>query len=715
MGKFADSFTNLALSERDRWVLWVPVGFGVGIAIYFAIPSEPPLWLGPFLLVATASSGLIASKYHHSTTRTLVIVFSFILATLAIGFSAAKVRTIITSATVLQNPIGPLTINGRVMSIETFPTGIRITLDKPGISSLQPFQIPNQIRIRLRADQPDFMPGDWIRVRAKISPPSPPAAPGGFDFQRQAFFKGIGAVGFGLGRAEVIATASETGGQGIAFWIGKLRKDITRQIQTSLPGLHGGLAAALMTGEKRAVDEKVVQNLRDSGLAHLLSISGLHVGLVAVIVFAGLRFALALYPLIGLRYPIKKWASVAAILGAFGYAMIAGATLPTQRAFMMASLALIAVVFDRRGITMRALAWAASIVLLLQPESLLGPSFQMSFAAVMALVAVYEWITNRPDKLSPERYLLPNWLRMVGVYLVGIAITTFVAGLATAPYSAYHFNRFADYGVAANLIAVPITALWVMPWAVSAFALMPFGWESFALVPMSWGLELVIRVAETVSDWPGAVTLLPAIPVWGLMALSFGFVWLCLWRRHWRLWGGIPIALGISSLLFVEVPDLLVDAKGQIVALKNTRGDLQFSNLRQNRRMREMWLRMAGQEKSMGFKLNAGLVCDNSACLYKKQGQIISVVSEPEAMTEDCWAADAIVSLVPVRQYCPATIVIDKFDLWRYGTHALWIDGDKIIVKHADEGRGDRPWVMKKPKLKKARRQYFRKSPTSFP
>jgi len=699
MRNITDNLINFALSERDRWVLWIPVGFGVGISIYFWAPTEPPFWLGPLLLGATIASSMIALKCHPSTARTRIIVLLLIFATVTAGFSAAKIRTLSVDATVLQKSIGPLTISGRVTSIETFPIGIRVTLDKPGISKLQSFQIPDRIRIRLRAAQPHFMPGDWVRMRAKISPPSPPAAPGGFDFQRQAYFKGIGAVGFGLGRADVIASASETGGPGFAFRVGELRKGITQRIQSSLSGVYGGLAAALMTGEKRAVDEITVQNLRDSGLAHLLSISGLHVGLVAVIVFAGLRFVLALNPSIGLRYPIKKWASVAAILGAFGYAIIAGATLPTQRAFMMASLALLAVIFDRRGITMRALAWAAAIVLIVQPESLLGPSFQMSFAAVMALVAVYEWITGRKSSVSPEKSILPAWLRTIGVYLVGIAITTLVAGMATAPYSAFHFNRFADYGLAANLIAVPITALWVMPWAVVAFALMPFGWESIALTPMSWGLELVIRVAGRVSAWPGSVTLLPAIPVWGLLSLSFGFIWLCLWRKRWRVWGGLPIAFGISSLLFVEIPDLLVDTRGQLVALKNIKGELRLSNLHQNRRTRDMWLRMAGQRKPGTFSRKTGdtkLVCDESACIYRKNGQTVSVITTPNALIEDCWSADVIVSLVPIRRRCPAGVVIDRFDLWRYGTHALWIDRDKITVKNADAGRGNRPWVLKK-------------------
>ena len=219
--------------------------------------------------------------------------------------------------------------------------------------------------------------------------------------------------------------------------------------------------------------------LRDSGLAHRLALSGLRMGLVGGILFGGLRGGLALVPPLALRFPIKKWAAAAAILGAFAYGMVAGATVPTQRAFLMIGLVLAAVLFDRRGISMRTVAWAAVIVLLFRPESLLGPSFQLSFAAVVALIAVYEAVRDRRRLDGPL-----GWRRRIVLYIAGVALTTLVAGMATAPFAVYHFNRFADYGLAANLIAVPVTALWTMPRALVAFALMALGPETLARAPM---------------------------------------------------------------------------------------------------------------------------------------------------------------------------------------------------------------------------------------
>ena len=692
-------FFEPILRERERWVLWVPVALGAGVCLYFWLPVEPAAWTGPLVLVFSTIAALISRSVTPPLSIILTIV-AIVLMALGLGLTAAKTRTLNVEATVLQQNIGPTALTGRVEKIETFPVGVRVILTVPRISGLQPYQTPGRVSLRMKGRQPVFWPGDWIRVRARLSPPSPPAAPGGFDFQRHAFFRGIGAVGFGLGPAEVMALAKDTNGAGGGYFIARLRHHLTGLITTALPGIKGGVAAALMTGEKRAVDENTTQNLRDSGLAHLLSISGLHVGLVAGIIFTGVRFVLALMPFAGLRYPIKKWAAIAAILGAFCYAMIAGATLPTQRAFLMLSLALIAVVFDRRGISMRSLAWAAVVVMLIQPESLLGPSFQMSFAAVMALIAVYEWVTRRSQARRQERSILPDWVRTVGLYIAGVGLTTLVAGLATAPYSAFHFNRIADYGLAANLIAVPITALWVMPWAVISFALMALGLEAFSLTAMSWGLDLVIAVAETVSGWPGSVTLLPAMPDWGLVIISLGMIWLCLWQRRWRLWGLFPVVLGMASVFYTDPPDLLVDSKGQVVALKSDSGELRFSNLVRAKFTRETWLRQAGQRDMRTFKdwqdqSSAKLDCDVSGCLYQSRQRTLAIAHTPAALLEDCWHADAVISLIPIRRHCPASVVIDRFDLWRDGAHALWVRSDTIDIRTVNGERGDRPWVLK--------------------
>ncbi len=439
--------------------------------------------------------------------------------------------------------------------------------------------------------------------------------------------------------------------------------------------------------------------IRDSGLAHLLAISGLHIGLVAAILFIGLRAALALVPPLALRHPIKKWAAALAILGALAYALVAGTTVPTQRAFLMIGLVLLAVLLDRRGLSMRLVAWAAAVILVLRPENLLNASFQLSFAAVTALIAAYE---TGQARHAFGRGRMPSFYGRTVLYIGGVALTTVIATLATAPFVIYHFNRLAVYGLAANLVAVPTTALWIMPWAVIAFALIPLGLEILALAPMAWGTEVIIRVAETVAAWPGSVSLLPAMPTWGLTLVTLGGLWLCLWRGRWRLWGLAAAAIGVASIALTDVPDILVDGRGRLLAVRTDSGVLAVSSTRAERFSREIWLRRAGQKvpapwPDSGPGADGRMTCDSMGCIYRVRGYVVALVRLPDALFEDCRVADVVISSVPVRRRCAsARIVIDRFDLWRHGGHALWLEEDGVRVESVSRYRGRRPWVVRR-------------------
>jgi competence protein ComEC len=452
-----------------------------------------------------------------------------------------------------------------------------------------------------------------------------------------------------------------------------------------------------MTGDRAAIPEDVMRTFRDSGLAHLLAISGLHIGLFAGILFFGVRALLALIPPLALRFPIKKWAAAAAIPGAFAYALIAGATVPTQRAFVMVGLVLLAVLLDRQGLSMRLVAWAASVILLFKPESLLGASFQMSFAAVIALIAGYEfYIRRRARREGP----LP-WWRRPPAFLAGVAVTTLIASSATAPFAIYHFNRFAVFALAANLIAVPITSLLIMPAAVIAFFLMPVGLDHLALAPMGWGVEGVLWVARTVAGWPGSVVLLPAAPSFGLVLVVAGGLWLCLWRLRWRLLGLAAIALGIAAFSLGQKPDILVDGEGRLFAVRGADGSYLLSSRRRARFSGESWLRRVGQrpEASPAWPKGAAggrLSCDNLGCIYRKGGHLVALITDPMALIDDCRRADLVISTVPVRLPCPsAKRVIDRFDLWREGAHAIWLDPAGARIESVAQTRGTRPWVIK--------------------
>ncbi len=379
---------SLFVAEDERWALWSPVFLGLGIGIYFSLPVEPPLWLGAGAILTVF---LVVARLRAGGYRVLGVGLGLIAA----GFTVAQWRTAMVEAPVLAKRIEAATIVGRLTRVEHFPKSVRITLELPRISRLSPERTPLNIRLRLRGKQPDMYPGYWIRVRGALMAPPQPAAPGSFDFQRQSYFRRLGAVGFAFGRAEVTARGEGGGLQQIWLGLAMVRQKISEKILAAVPGTTGAIAAALMTGDRSAIPEATLASIRNSGLAHLLAVSGLHIGLVAGILFFGIRAMLSLFPVLALHFPIKKWAAVAATAGAFTYAMLAGATVPSQRAFLMVGLVLLAVIVDRRALSMRTIAWAAAIVLLVQPESMLGASFQMSFGAVVALIAAYEFLGDR--------------------------------------------------------------------------------------------------------------------------------------------------------------------------------------------------------------------------------------------------------------------------------------------------------------------------------
>src|SRR5437762_5786498 len=344
---------------------------------------------------------------------------------------------------------------------------------------------------------------------------------------------------------------------------------MTRRIAAALPASTGGVASAVITGKRGTMAEEVKQAFRDSGLSHLLAIAGLHLGLVGGFVFFTVRGGLALIPWVALRYPIKKITAVVTLLVLFCYLMISGAAIPTQRAFVMTGIVFAAILIDRLRLSMRICAIAAMVVLLLDPASLVGVSFQMSFGAVVALIAVYEtWGTQLAHLFHSG-----SLARKVLGYLGAVAVTTLVATVGTEPFAIYHFHHLVLYSPLANVIAVPISATWTLPWGVVACLLMPFGLEKLALVPMGWGIDLTILVAQWVAALPGNVWSMPRLPTVGAILIALGGCWLCLWQGRWRLCGTLGIAAGLATMLLTRPPDVILGDFGRFLAARTPEGD----------------------------------------------------------------------------------------------------------------------------------------------
>jgi competence protein ComEC len=688
-------------SERQQWLQWYVVGFGMGVTGYFNLAFEPPVWISTVLvLIMTFVVLFLRSADTWSFFAT--VIFCSVL-----GFANAQWRAVHVSAPVIESEIEFANVTGRIAVFEPQPNGYRVILEDVVIDDLTAEQTPERVRLTIRAAQDDWIdvgPGDWIEGLAGLSPPSPPAMPGGFDFQRRAWFQRLGAVGFGYGQPRKVVGKDQPGTslldrlRVLRTDVEFLRQRIYRRVSDQLSGRTGAVAAALMVGERRAVPEDTQEALRRSGLAHLLAISGLHLGLLAGLVFFIVRGCLAAFPVIALRYPIKKWAAFAALSATLIYLFLAGATVPTQRAFAMLTLVLGAIMIDRTALSMRLVAWAAAVILLIRPESLLGASFQLSFAAVIALIAGYEAIGDRWRSV----YGGGGPIRRAGIYLGGVALTTIIAGGATAPFALHIFNRIAVYGVAANLVAVPIVALWVMPFALLAAVLMPFGLEFLALVPMGWGIDIVLAVADNISALPGSTRTVRSFPEWGFALLVMGGLWIALWRTKMRLVGLPAIFLGLASIATVELPDILIAHDGSLVGIRESNKTLLVSNTRRNSFTREMWREALALESVRGFPDEgtsefANLTCDGLGCVYEVKETIVAIVFEHYAFEDDCRLAEIVIALVPAPEKCTApSLVVDFFDLYRNGAHAIWLNraGAPPKVSETRRIRGDRPWVI---------------------
>ncbi len=541
------------VAQRGHLFPWVPVGLALGVGAFFSMPVEP----SAAILISLASLACVlifATRGREAD----VGVWLWAIALIACGFSLAGARTHWVAGPVLQfRYYGP--IEGRIVAIDRSASDAqRLTLADVNLDNVAPQNTPRHVRVSLHGDQPPIVlrPGMVIGTTGHLSAPSGPVEPGGFDFQRHAWFQGLGAVGYT--RSPVVELLATTGGGGIYG----ARLALSAAIQTRMPKDVAGFGSAVITGDRAAIAQETTRDLRIANLAHLLAISGLHMGLLAGFIFATVRFLIALVPFVGLRINGKKVAACVALMASAGYLVMSGASVSTERAFVMTSVMLCAVLLDRRAISLRAVAVAAVVVLSFRPEAVLGPGFQMSFAATTALVAVFGWLRDSEIPLGPR------WMRPV----VAVVISSFVAGAATAPFAAMHFNQISHFGLPANILAVPVMGLVVVPSAVLALVLTPFGLEQVGLWPMAIGLRWILTVAQFFSQLEGARGTIASGGALVLPLIALGSLWLVLWQGTLR-WSGVAVVI-LGAVLWEQAqrPDILIADTGGLVGLMTAEG-----------------------------------------------------------------------------------------------------------------------------------------------
>ncbi len=675
-----------------RLLPWLPVCFGFGIVLYFAADREP----SPTASLSLAGALVLAAVLARSRPIAFPVLLAF--ATIAAGFATVTLKGVRVAHPILQHAAWNVAISGFVEVREERERADRIVVRIHKIEGGRLKDAPERVRISVKKRMAPPV-GTFIEVKARLNPPLRPLRPGGYDFSRDLYFQRIGATGFATGAIKTLEPpVPPSAWLRYATFVEGIRDAIDKRIRSAVPGDAGSIASALITGKRDAISGPVNDAMYVSSLAHVLSISGYHMAVVAGVVFFVVRGLFALSPVLAMRHAIKKWAALAALIAAFFYLLLSGAEVATQRAFIMTAIVLVGVMVDRSALTLRNLALAALGVMLLAPEAVVHPSFQMSFAATLALIAAYErglpWMVAGADTSAGARVVLWG-----GREIAALILASLVAGLATTPYAAFHFHRIAPYGVLANLLAMPIVSVWVMPSGLLALIALPFGFDAPLWKLMGLGIDWMISVALFVANLPGAVGRMAAFGTGPLLLCTAGLVLLALLRSPLRWSGALVVVASAIWAVRAPVPDVMVGDRGDVVAVRGMSGKLSVMRTTGSDgfAVREWLAADADARTSTDASIRAGVTCDEIGCIAKlADGAIVALPFAAEAFAEDCGQAALVVSQRTAPPSC-AAMSIDRTVWPRTGATALYRVGKGWEAVVAYPPGYDRPWARALP------------------
>ncbi|MCX7338526.1 MAG: ComEC/Rec2 family competence protein [Alphaproteobacteria bacterium] len=683
-------------SQEHRWFLWWPIGMGLGIWFYFQLPFEPPL--RETLIVIFPCIVILSGIWFFLSIRwSFAPLWRFIVAgmiSVCIGFSAIVIRTHRLATPMLEQPAKGVVLSGLVREVD-HPNSRnggkrRFVLTKLTYENQPAGRTPTAVRLTALPNLFDQKPGDYVQCLVDLLPVPPPVSLYGYDAQIHSYFAGVGAVGRVKNQCHLIKGKTETSLQ-------KWRYLLTKQLRTRIPGTAGEIAAALVTGDRSGIPSSVRQDFTDAGIAHILAISGLHISLIAGFVFFIVRRGLVLIPPVAERFMIKKWAACVTIVATSIYLAISGFGFPAQRAFIMTCLVMLGVFMDRNPLSMRSVALAATFILCIFPESILSISFQLSFAAVVALIAAYE------SGWQPLRNWVAagGWYRRPIGYSVGVTITTIVATLATTPFVMATFNRLTAQAIMGNLLAIPLTSLWIMPAALFSVLSLGFGGADWMFDIWGRGIHFLVAVSHSVAGLPGS-GILVASPPPGFVALILGGgLWICLWQKLGRWLGLVPIVLALLIINVDHHPHIYMAGDGSIMAYRSL-GKLYASSLKAGYFFAQQWVKELGLSRIEPWP-NPIII------IPIKPDQKITLVSNPYYWNKDypdltfkstirTWCTkDAIVlGNGYLWRYCRkknfTSILIDRFTLKQKGTQFIRVKDGLVRVINLGETLGKRPW-----------------------
>lgn len=688
---FISQVTSVIAHQRNKWFLLSVLFFGLGCALYFCLPAR----------ISVPQSGaaliLLASGFWLSRRRTMVAFALQLMACLAAGFLIAALHTQMGPTNLLTRTLYSTNISGAIIALEPRGNRLRATIAPTAIDGLDRDTFDWKVRLSFLGDS-DLAIGDQISVRARLFPLRPPSVPGDPDFARNLYFSNIGATGFAFGRQFEVSRKEEQNKISYLWQYSEvLRQEISRKIDEGMRPPEAGIAKALIIGERGDVWPEIAEDLRKSGLAHLLAISGLHMGLLCGTVFFLIRFGLAAVPPIALRYPIKKWAAIGAMVAGLVYLGLSGATVPTQRAYVMLFVVWVALLLDRRAISLRLVGVAAVIVLALRPDAVLGASFQLSFAAVGALVAFYDgpgrrWLDGQGTR---------PWFERALVYLAGLVITGVIVTAVTAPIIGYHFGRISALGVVANLFAIPVMAFWVMPLIVAALALMPFGFEEPVLWLMRPGLTILLDTASGLGNVEWGLWYVAGLDAAAMTCAMLALTWCVIWRDRVMILAVIPVLMvAVIFQISHRSPDILISGDTESWAVFDRDQQVLHIPEKLSSFQKSLWMARFGLRPENESRQVQACADDPCRVVFGDDGAKTIVIAN--TLTNPFYAcrnADIVVDLksdLPTKQ-CRASgadIQVDDDVLWWQGGVTLDSDHRDHPVVSVRKHVGAWPWII---------------------
>jgi competence protein ComEC len=707
-GRLLGAVAGALEAQYGRAFLWAPVAFGIGSATYLGLKTEPPLWPLALAAVAAVIAALAARRW--SPSRGLVIAAA-LLATVACGLADGALHTRIAAAPVVPAGLGVTSIDGWVVDVANpSDSGGRLLIAPVEIGGLSPEATPKRVRIVVPQGAV-YGPGSAIHVAALLDPPPGPAAPGAYDFARDAWFEGVGGVGLAMKPPQLVDLEPPPLRLRLVMAIAAARWSLAERLADRMSALMGpndsgaaGLAVAVATSHQDWLDPQARDDLRGSGLAHMLAIAGLHMAAVSGFAFAALRLAVAAWPWLALRVSGKKIAAAGGLLAVVIYLVLSGAHPPARRAAITAGVAFLAMLFDRRVVSLHSLALAALVILVLQPEVVVAPGFEMSFCATAALVALAELWPHRPRAEGLPWGLAA--LQGARDWTLAMLMVSLVAGAATAPFSIQHFNRVANYGVFANLTADLLASVVLMPGLALGVLFQSLGLSPMIsdppLAAAGWAARAIVSLAHLFANAPGAAVTLPSAPQAALAISYLGVVFACLWKGRLR-WIGLPLAFAVAvwprpaapvAWIASDGDDAAIVSSGQEIALKPGRRVYATTLLAQR------WaLRLPADPAAAQAAL---FDCDRKACL-PKAGASPGLAAwwsrrapKPDEAAALCGESDIVVwrATAPPPEACGRALVLDEDAFVRGGAAEVYPgrDGRGYRLRWSQPIRGDRPW-----------------------